>query len=279
MERTPAEFARLRLQAESLAFDAGVLLDRIGVGEGWRCLDLGCGAGGITDLLSARVGPTGRVVGLDPDGASLAAARRWAAEKGLGNVEFVKGDAFAHDQPREGFDLVHLRFVMTTIGRHRELVQAAFPLVRPGGYLAVQEADASVLACYPRHPAWDRLKTILTTAFECAGGDCFSGRQVFRLAVEAGLEGVEFRPCVVGTRSTDPLADFLPQTVLSTKPVILKHGLASEEELTRLIDECRRHLATPATVQTSVLVMQVWGRKPDRGSRAPTTSASSVPVP
>ncbi|MBI4590894.1 MAG: methyltransferase domain-containing protein [Candidatus Rokubacteria bacterium] len=274
MERTPAEFGRLRLQAESLAFDTGILLDRIGVGAGWRCLDLGCGAGGITDLLSARAGPTGRVVGLDPDAASLAAARRWAGEKGLENVEFVEGDAFAHAQPPEGFDLVHERFVMTTIGRHRELVDSALALTRPGGVVAIQEADAGVLTCYPPHPAWDRLKAIVTTAFEHAGGDCFSGRQVFRLAVEAGLQQVEFRTCVVGTRRGDPLVDFLPQTILSTKPVILKHGLASEAELARLVDDCRRHLGAPTTVQTSVLVIQVWGWKPVDTRRAPT-----IPTP
>lgn len=275
MERTPAEFTRLRLQADALAFDTGILLDRIGVGAGWRCLDLGCGAGGIADLLSARVGPTGRVVGLDPDAASLAAARRWAAGKGLANVAFVEGEAFAHDEPPEGFDLVHLRFLMTTIGRHRGLVDAALALTRPGGVVAIQEADAAVLACYPPHPAWDRLKTILTTAFERAGGDCFSGRQVFRLAVEAGLQHVDLRPCVVGTRSADPLVDFLPQTILSTTPVILQHGLASEAELARLVDDCRRHLAAPTTVQTSVLVMQVWGRKPVHGSRTPSPSVPS----
>ena len=33
------------------------MLDRIGVGPGWRCLDIGCGPGGITGLLSERVGP------------------------------------------------------------------------------------------------------------------------------------------------------------------------------------------------------------------------------
>jgi len=267
MERTPAEFARLRLQAEALAFETGVLLDRIGVAEGWRCLDLGCGAGGITDLLSARVGATGQVVGLDADAASLSAARRWAAEKGLANVAFIEGDAFVRDLPREGFDLVHVRFVMTTIGRHRELVEAALALTRPGGTLALQEGEGTGLACYPPHPAWDRLKTILFTAFERAGGDCFAGRQVYRLLVEAGLEDVRFRPCQTGTRSTDPLVDYLPQTVLSTRPLILKYGLASEAELERLIAACRRHLAEPTTVQTSVIVMQAWGRKPAGGPR------------
>jgi len=53
------------MQATAIAFDAGVILDRIGVQRGWRCLDLGCGAGGILELLGTRVGPTGLAIGLD----------------------------------------------------------------------------------------------------------------------------------------------------------------------------------------------------------------------
>jgi trans-aconitate methyltransferase len=34
-----------------------VLLDRVGVAEGWQAIDLGCGPSGILDLLADRVGP------------------------------------------------------------------------------------------------------------------------------------------------------------------------------------------------------------------------------
>lgn len=263
---------RLRIQADALAFEAGVLLDRIGVGDGWRCLDLGCGAGGITDLLSRRVGRLGQVVGLDPDPVNLAAAQAWAGGQRLRRVAFVQGDAFAPPLRDEAFDLVHLRYVMTTIGRHREVVEAALRLVRPGGWLAVEEADAAGLACYPDHPAWERLRAILFTAFARAGADVFAGRQVYRLLLEAGLEEVGFRPCQAGARRGDPLADFLPATVLSTKPVILREGLASEPEIDGLVAECRRHLSDPATVHTSVTVIQAWGRK--RSGSRPVTRAA-----
>lgn len=260
---------RLRIQADALASETNLLLDRVGVAAGWRCLDLGCGAGGITDLLSRRVGHLGQVVGLDPDPVNLAAARAWAGPQGLDRVAFVQGDAFTPPLRGEAFDLVHVRYVMTTIGRHREVIEAALGLVRPGGWLAVQEADAAGLACYPDHPAWTRLRAILLTAFARVGADVFAGRQVYRGLLEAGLEELGFRPCQAGARSTDPLADFLPATVLSTKPVILREGLATEAQLDDLVAQCRRHLADPATVHTSVIVIQAWGRKPGRSARRP----------
>jgi SAM-dependent methyltransferase len=40
---------------------------RLGVGPGWRCLELGCGNGSIAKALAQRVAPTGRVVASDID--------------------------------------------------------------------------------------------------------------------------------------------------------------------------------------------------------------------
>ena len=91
----PAEIERLRIQAESLSDEAAIMLDSIGIQPGMACLDLGCGAGGITDLLSARVGSTGRVLGVDVEEFSLAAARAWADRLGLANVSFRAGSIFA----------------------------------------------------------------------------------------------------------------------------------------------------------------------------------------
>src|SRR5687767_8740393 len=86
------------------------MLDLIGVSEGWSCVDLGCGPGGITEPMSRRVGSAGRVVGVDKDAEFLAHARTPA------NVEFRQGDAFASDLADESFDLVHMRFLASTEG-------------------------------------------------------------------------------------------------------------------------------------------------------------------
>lgn len=254
--------ARLRMQAAALEADALILLERLGVGPGWRCLDLACGVGGITDLLSLRVGPTGRVVGLDYDADKLAAARQWARAEGLGNVEFIEADAYRTGLPDESFDLVHIRFVFTTVGRDAELVGEAVRLVRGGGVLAVQEADVVTLACYPPHPAWDRLKHAVTAIFARLGADTHAGRRMFALLRGAGLIDVRFRPFIAGFTSADPMADFLPSTAASMRTAIVEAGLLPAEELDATIEACRRHLADPGTISTSYVVFQAWGAKP-----------------
>src|ERR1700759_3575096 len=47
-------------------------LDQLGVGPGWRCLELGCGNGSIAQALAVRVAPTGHVVASDIDIAYIA---------------------------------------------------------------------------------------------------------------------------------------------------------------------------------------------------------------
>jgi hypothetical protein len=56
IERRSGEIERLHVQSAALAADTDIMLDRIGVGPGWRCLDLACGPAGITGALAARVG-------------------------------------------------------------------------------------------------------------------------------------------------------------------------------------------------------------------------------
>jgi ubiquinone/menaquinone biosynthesis C-methylase UbiE len=262
IERRPGEIERLRAQAAAIAFDAEVMLERIAVGSGWRCLDLGCGAGGILELLGARVGPAGRAVGLDLDPVMLGAAREWTRAHRLANVALVAGDAYQPPARPETFDLVHVRFLASTAGRGEDLVREALALVKPGGVLAFQEPDTETHNCYPAHPAWDRLKRALQGAFESAGGDTRIGQRLYRLLRRAGLEEVRYRPFLVGVTSGEPMTDYLPATVESIRGTVLGKALIGEAELDEALAACRRHLADADTVFTTFLVVQAWGRKP-----------------
>src|SRR3954447_11197833 len=95
IERRAGEIERLHTQSAAMAPDTRTMLELIGVKEGWSCLDIGCGPGGITGLLSERVGRSGRVVGLDRDAEFLKHARSLAAA----NTEFRQGDAYGSDLP------------------------------------------------------------------------------------------------------------------------------------------------------------------------------------
>ena len=147
---SPAERDRLRRQSSELRDHSALLLDRVGVAEGWQAVDLGCGPSGILDLLADRVGPAGRVVGLDFEPANVALAREFAVERGLANVEVMQGDAHRTGFPSASFDLAHARTLLINVPDPAVVVAEMVRLARPGGWVAVLEPDGGGSVCYPR---------------------------------------------------------------------------------------------------------------------------------
>jgi ubiquinone/menaquinone biosynthesis C-methylase UbiE len=260
LERRAGEIERLHAQGDALIADTSIMLDRIGVAQGWLCLDLGCGPRGITALLSTRVGQAGRVVGLDADAVFLDHSRRHANSRGFGNVEFVIGDVFATGLPAASFDLVHTRFVACTVGNAARLLEECARLTRPGGCVAFQDSDMSTLNCYPPHPSWERLKGAFTEVFPFVAGKTWSAHDMHGMFRHAGFENVQYRPFLVGFRASDPMADYLPATMESVRSTLLEKRLMVNE-LDAVIAECRAHLADPGTVSTYHTVVQVWGTR------------------
>jgi ubiquinone/menaquinone biosynthesis C-methylase UbiE len=256
IERRAGEIERLHTQAAAMAPDCAIMLERIGVGPGWKCLDLGCGPGGITGLLSVLVGRTGHVVGLDADPVFIGEARRRAAP----NTEFIAGNAYSAGLQGGSFDLVHMRFVASTAGEPEALLKEAKRLTRPSGVVALQEPDMATLNCFPAHPAFDQLKAALEGAFTSVGADIRLARRLFSLARAAGLADVEYRTFMLGVRSGDPMTDYLPSTVESLRGTIVSKGLKAAKDLDTALAECRAHLRNPDVVFTMYAVAQVWGR-------------------
>jgi ubiquinone/menaquinone biosynthesis C-methylase UbiE len=256
------EQERLREQAAQLAGEACWLLDQIDIPTGARVIDLGCGPQGILDLLSERVGPHGSVVGLERNEHALQQARTFIAESRLANVEVLQGDAKATSLPRGSFDLVHARLVLVNVPEPEQIVTEMVALARPGGAVALHEADYLPHVCEPPLSAWDRLFQVYETYSRTNGIDLFVGRRVPGMLRAAGLVDVQANPVIHLYPHSHPRRTIFLQFIENVRDRILAQSLLTDAELTDLMTALRNHLEDPDTLVVSHLFFQVWGRKP-----------------
>lgn len=225
-----AELEHLAAQAEVYATEAEELLDRIGVADGASAIDLGCGVLGILHVLSARVGKSGRVVGVDRERRMIQMAGALAAERGL-TVELVEADATDTGLPSASFDVVHARTLLLNVSNPVQIISEMVRLARPGGIVALQEPDAAAWVCDPPHPVWGVLRSAIVDAYRRNGKDFDIGRRCGRLLRDEGLTDVHVRPTVRATQPGDFYQTFLLTIATLVRDQILTAGRLTADEL------------------------------------------------
>lgn len=256
------EEERLQRLPGELAPDSSRLLGQLDIQPGDQAVDLGCGPHGILDLLSERVGPSGRVVGVEQSESTVQLARQFIAQRQLRNVEVLHRDAKATGLPRASFDVVHTRLVLVNVPEPRRVVEEMFALVRPGGVVASHEADWGMSLCHPPSLAWDRLLKVFETYSRSNGVDLFVGRKMHQMFREAGLINIQVTPLIhaypLGNSRRNILCDLLE----SVRDQLVMQALLTDVEYKEELSQLRRHLADSGTLVIPHLFFQVWGRKP-----------------
>lgn len=105
---------------------------------GCTVLDLGCGAGLDSLTAARRVGPAGRVIGIDFSPSMLGRSRRAAASLGL-NVAFVRADAERLPLPRASIDVALVNGIFNLNPAREDIFRELGRVVRPGGVVYAAE--------------------------------------------------------------------------------------------------------------------------------------------
>src|SRR5262245_14216312 len=128
--------ARERLTLLETVWDPWTIrhLEMVGVGPGWRCLEVAGGGGSIAAWLSGRVGPSGRVLATDLQPHLIEAL-------GVPNLEVQRHDILSDALPEAAFDVVHTRALLTFLPEPAHAIRKMVAALKPGGTLLIEEGD------------------------------------------------------------------------------------------------------------------------------------------
>jgi len=134
--------AELGLRNDVYRRPLATALDRLGLGAGWKCADVGAGGGDVTVALAEMVGGSGRIYAVDRDPGSRDAVAAAAARSSLAQVIAITQAAEDLTLP-EPVDLAFCRFLLMHVADPDPVLRRMAAAVRPGGWVVAQEPVTS----------------------------------------------------------------------------------------------------------------------------------------
>jgi SAM-dependent methyltransferase len=250
--------ARRRLELLEAAYDPSSVrvANELGVGLGWRCLDVGAGGGSFSRWLASQVGETGSVVAADLDPTVL-------REIDAPGVTIRQLDVREDDLPEGEYDLVHTRLVLLHLPERDEILTRLARSLRPGGVLMVEEDDIYPVVATAEgdyRAAW----RVFRATMESVGVDAEWARSLPERLGELGLVDVDAEVTAQLFRGGSNTAQFWSLTWLQVRDRTVELGLPVET-----IDAGRSVLADPAHWFHGPANVTAWGRRP---AHSPHTS-------
>jgi SAM-dependent methyltransferase len=258
--RHDAELDRLRALEEVFDPATRKCLLATGLGQGWRCLEVGAGAGSIARWMGDQVGESGQVLAVD-------VSTRFLSAPVHARVEVREADIRTAALGPESFDLAHARFVLIHVPDWAEALAVMIRCLKPGGWLVLEEPDFScsrpLAGASELRRAFGNVHKAIEVMFRQRGMDYAFGARLPALLQERAFEAiaVENDAAIVPGGSAQALMMGMSTRQLQDKYVAT--GLATQED----IDLYGTFTADPTCWATYHATISAVGRKPKRGDR------------
>jgi len=241
---------RLRLMSALLDPMERGHIERLGLRLGWRCLEIGCGIGSISQWLAEKVAPAGHAVASDIDVSYVADLKAPCLE--VGRLDILHDAVEAN-----AYDLVVCRAVLHHLAGARQAIESMISALKPGGVLLSIEPD--MLPCTVTEPETIRSfwQGWLQWSAE-AGIDYFIGRKIPRWLDSAGLEDVDGEGHTALFNGGSDWARYWLMTIHELESALLQSGHVTRN----MLDEFYTRLQEPHYWSSVITFTANWGRKP-----------------
>ena len=245
---------RQRLALMSRLLDPPELahITKLGVGPGWRCLELGCGNGSIARALAERVAPDGHVVASDIDVSYLGDLKAKCLE--------VRRIDVLRDEIETGqYDFVVARALLHHLTPASRALERMVKALKPGGVLLSIEPDMTPSTMTEPDTMCGFWRGWLKWSAE-AGIDYFIGRKIPAWLDSLGLRGVAGEGHTAWFNGGSDWATYWNWTMQELAPVLLKSNYVTPP----MLDEFSAHYKDPHYWTSVITFTATWGRKAAR---------------
>ncbi|HSB02905.1 MAG TPA: methyltransferase domain-containing protein [Anaerolineales bacterium] len=206
--------------------------------SGERILEVGCGSGVLCRRMAPHTQPDGYVTGVDISPQFITEAQRYALVEGVAKqvvFECARGESLPY--PKAAFDgALAARLLLHTDDPSAILGEMA-RVVRPGGRIVAMDWDFDSVVV--DHPDRELTRRLLHWRADHHGGDNWSGRQLWRRMMNAGIRCLTIHPIVTVVHKEE---DSLTQSLWRAAQVSRDGGAISADEHDAWVRELKERI-------------------------------------
>jgi SAM-dependent methyltransferase len=250
-----------RFDSLAVLFDPNTIrhLERLGVSDGWRCLEVGGGGGSIAAWLARRASETGHVLVTDIDTRHLAPLE----VQGLPNLTVQRHDVERDPLSAGAFDLIHERLVLSHLPTAEQALCKLVDALKPGGWLLVEDFDPPLVEI--TFPTADRAAAAVVQRVQDAvihllalhGNPPLWGRMLYQRLRDAGLLDVGMEGHLAIGPGGSAVARLRQANYEQVRAEAIERGLVTERE----IEEALSLLEDPSLAISTAVMLSAWGRR------------------
>lgn len=224
------EIRRYAIMAERAQANESHLWEAAGIVSGAVVADVGCGPAAVAVRMARVVGPSGRVIGVEPDPAALAAAQRMLEQADIDNLELRQGTATDSSVAPESVDVVVMRHVLAhNRANEQHIMDRLVELVRRGGSVYLVDVDGTAVRLLDADPALDDLHEKYLQFHAARGNDLMVGLRLAQLLARAGMDVIAHE----GHYSILAAPPGVRPPAWAARESMLADGVATPQDITR----------------------------------------------
>jgi ubiquinone/menaquinone biosynthesis C-methylase UbiE len=244
------EIARLQTQAEEFSSSTMDSLAKLGIKSGMKVLDVGCGTGSVSFMISPIVGANGAVVGVDSNTYILEYCKDMAQKLDVTNVKFSEAEATKLDFEKQNFDATYSRFLFQHVPEAEKALREMIRVTRAGGHVMVEDCDLFTWIVYPENESVSKLWHWYESIQVERGTDPQIGRKLYSMFLDEGLK---------------PTVDVYSKSVFSNKnkfwsSIIAVLNKVDNDQLKNLVKGIEEFSRLPNSIFVFPLVFRVWAK-------------------